>query len=189
MSLWVKVLQIRTSCIVNTGAIFQKGFGFYLEVPGKIQAGVTLDNIRYGAKTKSLLAVGIWYHVTCIYEKTSRISIYFDGILEKGFDEEGVWAEKNVTEEDWDTHIGVRDSEPYKDFPLDGYVDEFKYYYRTLSSLGKYSGYSLKMRTVNRALHAVLFSLALKTLVKHHQKSKTGVYQWPHKMDLCSPNI
>ena len=24
---------------------------------------------------------------------------------------------------------------------------------------------------------------------RRHQKSKTGVYQWPHKKDLCSPNF
>ena len=141
MSLWVKLMKIRTSYLATTGAIKQRGFGFYADYNGIIVALVTLDNGRYHAKSKSKLTIGIWTHVTCVYKASSGISIYMDGILEEGFDEEDTWIDKILAEEDWDAHIGVRDSVPYNDFPLDGYVDDFKYYYHTLSSLGEYFAY------------------------------------------------
>ena len=70
MSIWLKPMHLRTSYIVSTGAIFEKGLGFVVETNG-IHVVVTLDNGRYGAKSKSLLTVGIWAHVTCVYEATS----------------------------------------------------------------------------------------------------------------------
>ena len=141
MSLWVKLMEMRTSYFATTGAIEQRGFGFYADDNGIIVALVTLDNGRYHAKSKSQLSIGIWVHVTCVYKASSGISIYMDGILEEGFDEEDTWIDKILAEEDWDAHIGVRDSVPYNAFPLDGYVDDFKYYYHTLSSLGEYFAY------------------------------------------------
>ena len=136
MFLWVKPVQLKISYVATTGSIFQRGFGFYFDNSGKIVALVTLDNGRYAAKSKSQLAVGIWAHIACVYEATSGISIYLNGILEKSFVEDDIWAQKVVTEVDWDAHIGVRDSEPYNDFPLDGYVDDFKYYYYTFEFIG-----------------------------------------------------
>ena len=138
MSLWVKPQDIRTSYFATTGSIFQKGFGFYLNHDGLVLALVTLDSGRYHAKSKSKLTIGIWTHVTCIYEESSGISIYMDGILEEDFDEDDTWTERILNEVDWDAHIGVRDSVPYNEFPVDGYVDDFKYHYRTLTSLGEY---------------------------------------------------
>ena len=87
MSMWVKLMEMRTSYFATTGAIKQGGFGFYADDNGIIVALVTLDNGRYHAKSKSQLSIGIWAKVTCVYKASSGISIYMDGILEEGSDE------------------------------------------------------------------------------------------------------
>ena len=43
-----------------------------------------------------------------------------------------------VTDVDWGATIGVRDTGTGQRFPMKGYVDDFKYYYKVLTSAGKY---------------------------------------------------
>ena len=38
----------------------------------------------------------------------------------------------------WGGHIGVRDDGSFDQLPMEGHVDEFKYYYRVLNPTGKY---------------------------------------------------
>ena len=138
MSIWVKPMHITThNYIVGTGIIFQRGFGFRIKPDGGLMALVTLDNGRKTALSKSTLVVGNWYQVTCMYKAGDGISIYMNGILEEGTDEADVSIDHGVMQVDWNAHIGVRDSKPYNSFPLNGYVDEFKYHYRIMNHAGQ----------------------------------------------------
>ena len=42
-----------------------------------------------------------------------------------------------VSDVDWGAAIGVRDTSTGQRFPMKGYVDDFKYYYKVLTSTGE----------------------------------------------------
>ena len=154
MSIWVKpTASGEPFYIAATGSISQRGFGFYSENHGGVDALVTLDNGRYHALSKSKLVAGNWHLVTCMYKAGDGISIYINGILEEGADEADTWTEQSVTEVDWNAHIGVKDLQPYNTIPLNGYVDEFKYFYRILNSAGREGKLSLQNNSDNFAYH------------------------------------
>ena len=53
--------------------------------------------------------------------------------------QDGVIVQMSTTDNDgnWEGHIGVKDSGVFDEAPMDGYVDEFKYYYRVLNPTGE----------------------------------------------------
>ena len=77
-------MDIRISYIVTTNSILQRGFGFHIKNNGDVFVVVTLDNGRFFAFSRTQLLAGNLYLVTGLYKADSGISIYIDGILEKG---------------------------------------------------------------------------------------------------------
>ena len=59
--------------------------------------------------------------------------MFFPGV------KDGVLSQDSATDSDGDGegHIGVKDYLPFDEFPMEGHVDEFKYYYRVLNPTGK----------------------------------------------------
>ena len=55
--------------------------------------------------------------------------------------EVGISTNDQINEVDYDASLGVKDSTPYNANIVTGHIDEFKYYYRVLSDVGKTSPY------------------------------------------------
>ena len=71
------------------------------------------------------------------YHSVDGASIWVNGIPEKL--NAGEFAHAGaVTDVDWGAAIGVRDTSTGQRFPMKGYVDDFKYYYKVLTSADKY---------------------------------------------------
>ena len=134
LSIWVKLEQIRTSYVVGSGAIFQRGVNIFLL--NYFSMMTSLDDQRFYAWSTTVPVVNTWYLVTGTYHPTDGNSVYVNGILEaeNRFDNHG---NNPVDQEDWRATIGARDSVPATD-PFIGTVDEFKYYYRIINAIGTY---------------------------------------------------
>ena len=92
---------------------------------------------RFSAFAITRLSTHIWYHVTGSYHRVDGASIWVNGIPEKLNAREFAHAGA-VTDVDWGAAIGVRDTATGQRFPMKGYVDDFKYHYKVLTSAGKY---------------------------------------------------
>ena len=135
ISIWVKPVVIRHSYFVSTGVFYQRGIGLYMDANDIVVCVVQWDHTARAALSTSQMTNTRWHHVVCTYDGNERFSIYLDGVVE--VDNEGQSPLTRHTDEtDWSAQIGVRDNR-LLDFPLDGYVDEFKYFYRILSQTGQ----------------------------------------------------
>ena len=134
LSIWIKLEEITTAYVVGSGAIFQRGVDIF-SLASRFSMMVSLDDQRFYAWSTTTAVVDTWYLVTGTYHPTDGNSVYVNGILEaeNRFDTP---ANNPVNEVDWRAHIGVRDSTPYNTDPVIGTVDEFKYYYRILNTMG-----------------------------------------------------
>ena len=137
MSMWFKPLQIKISYPVSTGGIHQAGLSFVLQLTGKIALMVTLQNFRYDTTSATQLSTNQWFLVTGAYYPTQDTRMYINGILEK---EVTPFSEVSFSASQihWGAMLGIRDSSP-QEWPINGHVDEFKYFYRALSTTGTLS--------------------------------------------------
>ena len=137
MSIWMKPTAVGDSYVVATGVLQQRGIAFLYKLDNKVRTLVTLETGRFEALSTSTLQVNSeWYLVTGTYEASLGASIYINGVMEKENRFENPRSE-TVDQEDWSAHIGVRDRAPYEGGYFNGYVDEFKYYYRLLNRAGE----------------------------------------------------
>ena len=137
ISIWMKTVTVANSYVVSTGTIKQRGISLLYKTDNKIRTLVTLDDRRFEALFVSTLLVNAsWYHVTGSYDVTDGASIFINGIMEKENQFENQQSE-TVDEVDWGAHIGVRDWTSYDVAYFNGFVDEFKCYYRLLNRAGK----------------------------------------------------
>ena len=134
MSIWFKPLQIQTSYVLSTGAIFQPGLSFLLEANERMAFMHTLPEYRYISRSASQLSINQWYLLTGTFHPTQDTKIFINGHFEN---EVTPNAETNLAanQRDWGAMLGIRDSNPQTD-PINGYIDEFKYFYRALSPTG-----------------------------------------------------
>ena len=72
--------------------------------------------------------------MTGTYHPTEDTRIYLNGRLEN---EMTPFAERNMAanQRDWGAMLGIRDSNP-QEWEISGHIDEFKYFYRVLSTTG-----------------------------------------------------
>ena len=135
ISIWVKPVVIRRCYFVSTGAFYQRGIGMYMDENGIVACVVQWDHVARAAEITSQVANTRWHHVLCTYDGNEKFSIYLDGIIEV-YNGGNDPLTRHVDETDWTAQIGVRDNRLLNS-PLDGYVDEFKYFYRILSQTGE----------------------------------------------------
>ena len=134
MSIWFKPVQVKTSYPLSTGGIFQPGLSFLLEGSGKITLIVTLPAYRYVSRSTTQLSIHEWYLLTGTVHPAQDTRIYINGHFEN---EVTPFAQTNLAanQRNWGAMLGIRDSNP-QEFAINGHIDEFKYFYRVLSTTG-----------------------------------------------------
>ena len=134
MSIWFKPVQIKTSYPLSTGGIFQPGLSFLLEGSGKIALMVTLPEYRYISRSTTQLSINKWYLLTGTVHPVQDTRIYINGHFEN---EVTPFAQTHLAanQRNWGAMLGIRDSNP-QEWEINGHIDEFKYFYRVLSSTG-----------------------------------------------------
>ena len=83
---------------------------------------------------ETVLTVDSWFYLVGTFHENEGQKFYINGLQEtvtKSF------GSSDISEVDWHAHIGVQDHGVYNGFPVNGIVDEFKYYYKVLNSVGK----------------------------------------------------
>ena len=136
MSIWFKPIQIQVSYILSTGAIFQPGLSFLLEASRKLAFMHTLPEYRYISRSASQLSINQWYLLTGTFHPNQDTKIFINGHFEN---EVTPFAGTNLAanQRDWGAMLGIRDSNPQTN-PINGHIDEFKYFYRVLSTTGEF---------------------------------------------------
>ena len=134
MSMWFKPIQIKTSYPLSTGAIHQPGLSFLLDANGRIAFMHTLPGYRYKSRSESQLSINEWYLLTGTIHPTQDTNIFINGHFENKVTP---FSETNfaANQRDWGAMLGIRDSSP-QEWPINGHIDEFKYFYRALSATG-----------------------------------------------------
>ena len=134
ISIWFKPLQIKVSYPVSTGGILQTGLSFALLANGRLSLLVTLPEYRYDCISVTQLTTNQWYFLTGTIHPAQDTRMFLNGRLEK---ELTPFAQKNkaANQRDWGAMLGIRDSNP-QEYPINGQIDEFKYFYRILSTTG-----------------------------------------------------
>ena len=138
MSIWFKPLEIKISYVVSTGGVLQSGLSFLIFPPRSNGIGfmVTLPEYRYEIYTNTEMSINQWYLVTGTYHPTQETRMFLNGRLENKVIP---FAETNmaVNQRDWGAMLGIRDSNP-QEWEINGHIDEFKYFYRVLSTTGQF---------------------------------------------------
>ena len=121
---------------MSTGAILQTGLSFLIYTPRNSGIGfmVTLPEYRYEFHTNTKISINQWYLVTGTYHPTEVTRVYLNGRLEN---EVTPFAEINkaANQRHWGAMLGIRDSNP-QEWEINGHIDEFKYFYKVLSTTG-----------------------------------------------------
>ena len=134
MSIWFKPLEIKVSYAVSTGGIFQPGLSFALWADGRLTFLVTLPEYRYDTVSVTKLTTNHWYFLTGTVHPAQDTRMYLNGHLEK---EMTPFAQVSnaANQRDWGAMLGIRDTNPQTNW-INGHIDEFKYFYRVLSTTG-----------------------------------------------------
>ena len=133
-SIWFKPLQMKVSYPVSTGGILQPGLSFALLANGRLSLLVTLPEYRYDCISVTQLTTNQWYLITGTVHPAQDTRMFLNGRLEK---ELTPFAQKykEANQRDWGAMLGIRDSNP-QEWEVNGHIDEFKYFYRVLSTTG-----------------------------------------------------
>ena len=134
MSIWFKPLEIKVSYPVSTGGILQPGLSFALLASARLSLLVTLPEYRYDCISVTQLTINQWYLLTGTVHPAQDTRMFLNGRLEK---ELTPFAQKYkaANQRDWGAMLGIRDSSP-QEYAIKGQIDEFKYFYRVLSTTG-----------------------------------------------------
>ena len=95
---------------------------------------VALPQYRYETWSITQLTTNQWYLLAGTVHPTQKTKMFVNGRLER---EVTPFAETNMAanQRDWGAMLGIRDSNP-QEWPINGHIDEFKYFYRVLSTTG-----------------------------------------------------
>ena len=134
MSIWFKPIQIKTSYPVSTGGVIQPGLSFVLRADARLSFLVTLAGYRYNIWSVTQLTTKQWYLLTGTVHPAQDTRMFLNGRFEQ---EVTPFAETNMAanQRDWGAMLGIMDSIPQQ-WGINGHIDEFKYFYRVLSTAG-----------------------------------------------------
>ena len=133
VSIWFKAQSQIYSYIVASGSQYQKGFSFRTRNDGT-SFWIDLPSGKNRFTTETVLTGGNWFYLVGTFLENEGQKFYINRLQEmvtKSF------GSSDISEVDWHAHIGVKDHGVYNGFPVNGIVDEFKYYYKVLNSVGK----------------------------------------------------
>ena len=139
VSIWYKPKSQIKSYIASSGSKLQQGFNFVAETSSTLFF-VDLPTGRYKITSDIILVAGSWWHIAGTFNNNSGIEIdlYINGLI---VSTNYTTQPPSLRNEEWTAYIGIKDHKRHRDgssgFPIDGAVDEFRYYYTVLSPGGK----------------------------------------------------
>ena len=136
ISIWYKTKAIITNHIVSSGRVGETGFNLHLQSDAYLAFNVIRRTVRYYRKSLTSVVVNTWYLLTAIYDGENGVSQYIDGIRVDGLFRT---VFENASVEDCNAHLGVFHGGAYNSHGMNGYVDEFKYFYMALNSIGTFT--------------------------------------------------
>ena len=136
ISIWFNLRAIRAVSwsIVGSGVAQEPGINLHVTSNSKIVFVVITSSTKYASTSASAVSINTWYHLTTVYDGNNGLKTYINGV-EDNLNLNTISEAASST--DYDAHIGVSHTGSFDSSPLNGYVDEFKYYYSMLSSVGK----------------------------------------------------
>ena len=86
-------------------------------------------------KTDTVLTVGSWFYLVGTFHEDKGLELYINGVHESMTRST---LPSQISNTDWGARIGIKDDGQDRGHHVDNaVVDEFKYYYRVLDSVGK----------------------------------------------------
>ena len=143
VSIWFKAQPQIYSYIAASGSQFQKGFSFRT-LNDSTTFWIDLPSGHNSVKTDTVLTVGSWFFLVGTFHPIHGQKFYINELQETVTETASASA---ISEVNWSAHIRVKDNGFGSAFPVNATVDEFKYYYAVLSSVGKflYKAHSCKV--------------------------------------------
>ena len=133
ISIWYNTKAIMINYIVSSGRVGETGFNVHMQSGGDLAFNVVRRTVRYYRKSARSLSINTWYLLTAVYNGDNGLNHYIDGI---SADDLFRTVHENASTEDYNAHLGVTHLGSYNTGAMNGYVDEFKYFYRALDSVG-----------------------------------------------------
>ena len=134
VSIWFKAQSQIYSYIAASGTQYQKGFSLITH-PDQTAFWIDLSSGRNAVKTDTVLTVGTWFYVVVTFLGDNGPELYINGIHDSMTK---LTSAPQIFNTDWGARIGIKDDGDDDLHPIENaVVDEFKYYYRILSSVGK----------------------------------------------------
>ena len=136
-SIWfqAKVHLTEYSHILGTGRNTDRGFNFQIKAGSthEILFLVITNSMQYLVTSLESNVVNQWYHLVGVFDGSNGVQLFIDGN-----DSAGTKTTLSTTATDdagFTAHLGVRF--PEKGHHTNGYVDQFKFFYRMLTAVGK----------------------------------------------------
>ena len=136
-SIWFQAKEHRseTSHILGTGRNNDRGFNFQMDGgSAELVFLVITSSMQYKVTSLESNLVNQWYHLVGVFDGNNNVQLYIDGT-----DSDGTKTSPATTATDaagFGAHVGVRF--PEKERHTNGYVDQFKLFYRRLNAAGKW---------------------------------------------------
>ena len=132
--IWFNQQFLIHSYIVASGSQLQQGFSL-ITSPDGTAFWVDLSSGRNSVKTDTVLTVGSWFYLVGTFHEDKGLVLYTNGVHESM-----TWSSlpSQISSTNWSARIGIKDDGHDRGYHVDNaVVDEFKYYYRVLDSVGK----------------------------------------------------
>ena len=135
ISIWfnTKAIDIK-SHIISSAISTETGFNIHSDIGGTVISNIVRSTVRYYIISPPTISVSTWYHLTAVYDGNSDLNLYIDSTKQNGTRRT---LERTAPTTDHDAYIRVAHTGSFDLHKMNGYVDEFKYFYRMLNSVGK----------------------------------------------------
>ena len=131
ISIWFNTKAI--DHIISSAISTETGFNIHSDLGGTIISNIVRSTVYYNIISSPTISVNTWYHLTAVYDGNSDLNLYIDSTKQNGTKRT---LERTAPTTDHDAHIGVAHTGSFNLHKMNGYVDEFKYFYRMLNSVG-----------------------------------------------------
>ena len=154
VSIWFKRQSQIYSYIAASGSQFQQGFSFRT-LKDSTTFWIDLPSGKNRAATDTVLTVGNWFYLVGIFHLNDGLKFYINGLQETV---RRSFGSSDISEVNWGAYIGVKDHGGGGGYPANGVVDEFKYFYYVISSVGKYlcKSYELNLEPLMIYSHTLM---------------------------------
>ena len=134
VSIWFKAQSQIYSYIAASRTQFQKGFSLITH-PQQTAFWIDIASRRNSVITDTVLTVDKWFSLVGTFHGDEGLELYINGVRESVTRST---SGPQISHTNWSARIGIKDDGLDSTSPLhNAVVDEFKYYYRVLNSVGK----------------------------------------------------